>query len=184
MQPRFTSFKLRPCGSIIVPHLSKMSYWLWKILKWSPCQLPIILCPNTSHKDPIHWFTLQAHLPRTRYDAVMMTSSNGNIFRVTGHLCGEFTGHGEFPAQRPVMRGFDDLFDLRANIRLSKQSWGWWFETPWRSLCRQCNDIPWNMHSVWGVIGFVVVMLSVLPWDLFIYIHQGYFTDTGTIVSK
>ena len=23
----------------------------------------------------------------------MMTSSNGHIFRVTGHLCGEFTGH-------------------------------------------------------------------------------------------
>ena len=23
----------------------------------------------------------------------MITSSNGNIFRVTGHLCGEFTGH-------------------------------------------------------------------------------------------
>ena len=23
----------------------------------------------------------------------MMTSSNGNIFRVTIHLCGEFTGH-------------------------------------------------------------------------------------------
>ena len=22
----------------------------------------------------------------------MMTSSNGNIFRVTGHLCGEYTG--------------------------------------------------------------------------------------------
>ena len=29
---------------------------------------------------------------------VMMTSSAGNIFRVTGPLCGEFTG--EFPAQR------------------------------------------------------------------------------------
>ena len=24
---------------------------------------------------------------------IMMTSSNGNIFRVTGHLCGDFTGH-------------------------------------------------------------------------------------------
>ena len=24
---------------------------------------------------------------------LMMTSSNGNIFRVNGHLCGEFTGH-------------------------------------------------------------------------------------------
>ena len=44
-----------------------------------------------------------------------MTSSNGNIFRVTGPLCGEFTGPGEFPAQRPVMRSFDVYFDLRIN---------------------------------------------------------------------
>ena len=34
----------------------------------------------------------------------MMTSSNGNVFRVTGPLCGEFTGPGEFPTQRPVTR--------------------------------------------------------------------------------
>ena len=27
----------------------------------------------------------------------MMTSSNGNIFRVTDHLCGEFTGHRWIP---------------------------------------------------------------------------------------
>ena len=52
----------------------------------------------------------------------MMTSSNGNIFRVTGPLCGEFTGPGEFPAQRPVTRSFDVYFDLRLNKRLSKQS--------------------------------------------------------------
>ena len=26
-----------------------------------------------------------------------MTSSNGNIFRVTGYLCGEFTGHRWIP---------------------------------------------------------------------------------------
>ena len=38
---------------------------------------------------------------------IMMTSSNGNIFRVTGPLCGEFTGPGEFPTQRPVTRSFD-----------------------------------------------------------------------------
>ena len=36
---------------------------------------------------------------------------------------------GEFPTQRPVMRSFDVYFDLRPNKRLSKQSWGWWFET-------------------------------------------------------
>ena len=34
----------------------------------------------------------------------MMTSPNRNIFRVTGHLCGEFTGHRWIPSttQRPV----------------------------------------------------------------------------------
>ena len=53
---------------------------------------------------------------------VMMTSSNGNLFRVTGPLCGEFTGPGEFPAQRPVTQSFDVFFDLRLNKRLSKQS--------------------------------------------------------------
>ena len=71
----------------------------------------------------------------------MMTSSNGNIFRVTGHLCGEFTGPGEFPTQRPVTRSFDVFFDLRLNKRLSKQPWGWWFETPSWSLWRQCNEL-------------------------------------------
>ena len=41
---------------------------------------------------------------------LMMTSSNGNIFHVTGPLCGEFTGHS---SQRPVARSFDVFFDLR-----------------------------------------------------------------------
>ena len=30
----------------------------------------------------------------------MMTSSNGNIFRVTGHLCGEFTGPRRIPSTK------------------------------------------------------------------------------------
>ena len=34
-------------------------------------------------------------------------------FRVTGHLCGEFTGPGEFPAQRPVTLSFDVFVDLK-----------------------------------------------------------------------
>ena len=71
-----------------------------------------------------------------------MTSSNGNIFRVTGPLCGEFTGPGEFPTQRPVTRRFDVFFYLRLNKRLSKQPWGWWFETPSWSLWRHRNVHP------------------------------------------
>ena len=75
-----------------------------------------------------------------------MTSSNGNIFRVTGPLCGEFTGPGEFPTRRPVTQSFDVFFDLRLNKRLSKQSWGWWFETPSWSLWRQCNVVLWEIR--------------------------------------
>ena len=78
----------------------------------------------------------------------MMTSWNGNIFRVTGHLCGELTGPGEFPAQRPMTRSFDVFFDLRMNKRLSKQSWGWWFETLSRPLWRHRNG-----KKAWLLIG-------------------------------
>ena len=48
---------------------------------------------------------------------------------------------GEFPAQRPVTRSFDVFFHLRLNKRLSKQSWGWWYETLSRPLWRHRNVI-------------------------------------------
>ena len=41
--------------------------------------------------------------------------------------------------QRPVTRSFDVFFDLRPNKRLSKQWWGWWFETPSFPLWSHCN---------------------------------------------
>ena len=46
---------------------------------------------------------------------------------------------GKFPSQRPVTRSFDVFFDLRLNKWFSKQSWGWWFETPLRLLWRHCK---------------------------------------------
>ena len=67
----------------------------------------------------------------------MMTSSNGNLIRVTGLLWGEFTGH----QKRPATRSFDVFFDLRPNKRLSKQSGGWWFEMPSRPLRRHSNEV-------------------------------------------
>ena len=45
----------------------------------------------------------------------------------------------EFPSQRPVMGGLDVLLDLCLNKRLSKQSWGWWFETTSHQLWRHCK---------------------------------------------
>ena len=58
-----------------------------------------------------------------------MTSSNGNIFRVTGQW------HGVF-------------FDLRLNKWLSKQWWSWWFETPSRPLWSHFNCIWWIHVSI------------------------------------
>ena len=48
---------------------------------------------------------------------------------------------GEFPSQRPVTQSFYVFFDLRQNKLLSKQSWGWWFEKPSRSVWPHCNVI-------------------------------------------
>ena len=71
---------------------------------------------------------------------------------------------GEFPAQRPVTRSFDVFFDLRLNKRLSKQSWGWRFETPSCPLwCHRNYTInylrnihnrkpmihPWRQSTMW-----------------------------------
>ena len=52
--------------------------------------------------------------------------------------------NGEFPAQRPVSRSFGVIFDLRLKEWLSKQSWGWWFETPVRPLWRHDNAIRYS----------------------------------------
>ena len=55
-------------------------------------------------------------------------------------LCaGNSPATGEFPSQRTVTRSLGVFFGLCLNKRLSKRSWGWWFETPSRSLWRHCN---------------------------------------------
>ena len=81
---------------------------------------------------------------------------------------------GEFPAQRPVTRSFDVFFDLRLNKRLSKQSWGWWFETLFLPLWRHRNvnkiRDPGN-YTVPG--GEHIVTLLTLQLDFIIrgYVH-------------
>ena len=136
----------------------------------------------------------------------MMTSSNGNIFRVTGPLCGEFTGPGEFPTQRPVTRSFDVSLDLRLNKRLNKHSRGWWFETLSRPFWRHRNVISAallpkclsnfrTIKKVWllrlrdfmGSYGKTSVrsvnrspVLMLFVTDIFAYVVRGYCTSTPT----
>ena len=49
--------------------------------------------PGTTSLPPATKLTFDALV----FSGLMMTSSNGNIFRVTCHLCGEFTGHRWIP---------------------------------------------------------------------------------------
>ena len=83
---------------------------------------------------------------------VMMTSSNGNIYRVTGHLCGEFTGLRWIPRTKASdAELYDVFFDMRLNKRLSKQSWGWWFERLSRPLWRHCNGSSYfSLHLIYA----------------------------------
>ena len=91
---------------------------------------------------------------------LMMTSSNGNIFRVTGLCAGNSPVTSKFPAQRPVTRSFDVFFDLRVNNRLSEQSGGWWFETPSCPLWRHRNELDQYYKTGDVVSGNIVLNLK------------------------
>ena len=76
---------------------------------------------------------------------------------------------GEFPAQRPVTRSFDVYFDLRPNKRPSKQSWGWWFETPSRPLCRHRNGSSISCRQfkiLYLILAYVTLCSLMTPFDV------------------
>ena len=97
----------------------------------------------------------------------MMTSSNGNIFRVTGQaLC---AGNSPVPvnstAHRPVTRSFDVFFDLRLNKRLSKQPWGWWFDTPsWSFWYKKIIDIYENDCLKYFPVVHIIITNALHYW--------------------
>ena len=102
---------------IISPHFSQVL----KLIRWKNIKELVNACyAENMHDDVIKW----KHFPR--YWPFV---------------------NGGFPAQRPETRSFDAFLDLRLNKRFSKQSWGWWFEIPSRSLWRHCNGLSWSVSS-------------------------------------
>ena len=81
---------------------------------------------------------LVAYLERCHH---MMTSSNGNIFRVTGPLCGEFTGPRWIPHTKASDVELWCFLWSTPNKWLSKQMQGWWFETHSPPLWRHSNEL-------------------------------------------
>ena len=109
---------------------------------WHPlnkrCPRNISCCKETIF---LKWWR---HQPNTLIHEHMITSSNGNIFRITGHLCGEFTGPRWIPRTKANDAELWCFFDLRLKKRLSKQSWGWSLETPSRPFRSHRNAYLFN----------------------------------------
>ena len=80
-----------------------------------------------------------------------MTSSNGNIFRVTGHLCGEFTGYRWIPRDKGQWRGvlifslicarINDWVNNRgaADLRRHRHSNDMWVPSVFSTLLHECT---------------------------------------------
>ena len=116
----------KPLGS---PASVKGVYWFHthvsSIVLWAPRAAEDA---GSQHDDVIKW----KHFPRK----LAICAGNSPV-------------PGEFPTQRPVTRSFDVYFDLRPNIRLSKHSWGWWFETLSSPLWRHRNGPkPPHGHNI------------------------------------
>ena len=76
----------------------------------------------------------------------MMTSSNGNVFRVTGPLCGEFIGHRWIPLTKTSDAKLWCFLWSTPKQTVSKQSRCRGFKTPSRSLWLHCNvDLLGNL---------------------------------------
>ena len=86
---------------IIWQGLRREMQYCWCQVSHPPMRARPTICLYTLYIWAIQKSDMQAI-----YMFIMVTSSNGNIFRVTGPLCEEFTGPGEFPTQRPVTRSF------------------------------------------------------------------------------
>ena len=99
----------------------------------------------------IYWWPHHTHIGPVMRNACPWWRHQMETFSSLLAICaGNIPFSGEFPTQRPVTRSFNVFFDLRPNKRLSKQWWGWWFETLPRSLWRHCNAMSWR-HDVFEV---------------------------------
>ena len=78
---------------------------------------------------------IQPYCTLSMWPDTMMTSSNGNIFRVTGPFCGEFTGIRWIPRRKAS--DAELWFFLWSAVESTIA--GWWFETQLLPLWRHCN---------------------------------------------
>ena len=114
--------------------------WVWVQLLTYFSQLALLFFLQQYWTVCYHWIrVIRLYQPLKECTTIIMMLSSKETFSALLALCaGNSPVTGEFPSQRTVTQSFDVFYAL--NKRLSKQSWGWWFETPSPSLWRHCND--------------------------------------------
>ena len=126
------SFSIIPRG--IQDYFYPIQLVPWVLITWRS--------NGQGHPQTRHWsFSIGIFWCQYRRVKSWWRNQMENVSALLALCAGNWPVPGEFPAQRPVTRSFDVLFYLRLNKRLSKQSWGWCFESSSRSLWRHCNVI-------------------------------------------
>ena len=116
---------------------------------------------------------------RSMWCIFMMTSSNGIIFCVTGHLRGEFTGDRWIPLTKASDAELWCFLWSAPEQRVEQTNETLGFDTLSRSSWRQCNDL----HLIWchckvamgifgptvwihviGILGRLIIILFRLVW--------------------
>ena len=111
----------------------------------SGCRIHVCNEENSYHDDVIKW----KHI------------------RVTGHLCGEFTGPPWTPSQRPVTRSFDVLFDLRLNKRLNREAGDFKrYRAHYDVTVMNSNLLKWNETIIRYIIIIFILASEVLPFSI------------------
>ena len=149
-----------------------------------------------SVQDPVQWTNkrqsrrVRRHLYDYRHKQSPRWRHQMKTFSVLLALCaGNSPVTGEFPSQKLVTRSFDVFFHLCLNKRLSKQSWGWWFEMPSRSLWCHYNDkiailypaydlhflSPCKSMAMFMVFKYLNIVWKVWPSEKNSVTHIGFF---------
>ena len=84
---------------------------------------------------------------------------------------------------RSVTRSFDVFFYLRLDKRLSKQSWGWWFETLPRPLWRHFTETCIHMQK-YGIPRIFRQSLSIHLGPVSLRLMTSHFKDIITHTQK
>ena len=149
--------------------LSHINVWLFKSFCHVLCRERHNTALITASESSWHWLGVKAYSVHAE-----QLGKNFNpwwrhqmetISALLAICAGNSPVPGEFPLQRPVTRSFDVLFDLHQNEWLSKQLWGWWFETLSCPLWRHRNAEYRSSNSFCRKVYAYVIQGHVSNYD-------------------